>query len=102
MPCWELFNEQAKLYRDEVIKPNSLKVGIEAAVAMGWEKYIGDNGIFVGMNSFGGSGSATDLYEHFRITATRVVNDVIAALRSLNSQSSQAQAKTTKIISVQH
>jgi transketolase len=57
-----------------------VKVAIEAAVRMGWDRYIGENGDFVGMSSFGASGDYPDLYRHFGITPEAVVERVEARL----------------------
>ncbi len=76
LPCWELFDAQPASYREEILGKNTLKVAIEAASGFGWEKYIGANGIFIGLNSFGASAPAPDLYKHFGITAEHVVEAV--------------------------
>ncbi|MDE2210330.1 MAG: transketolase [Betaproteobacteria bacterium] len=76
MPCWELFELQAPAYRAGVLGPGTLRVGVEAAVRFGWERYLGDAGTFVGMNGFGASGSASTLYAHFGITASAVAQAV--------------------------
>jgi transketolase len=76
MPCWELFDAQPESYRKEVLG-SGVKVAIEAALGFGWEKYIGTEGIFIGMKSFGASAPAPDLYKHFGITAEAVVSEVI-------------------------
>ncbi len=72
MPCWELFDAQPAAYRASVLGENTVKVAVEAAVSMGWEKYIGAEGAFIGMSSFGASAPAGDLYKHFGITAEAV------------------------------
>ena len=54
----------------------TLKVGIEAAVSMGWERWLGDDGLFVGMDGFGASAPAKDLYKHFGLTPEDVVKAV--------------------------
>ena len=77
MPCFELFAQQTQSYRDEVLGKNTLKVGIEAAIRMGWDSVIGSDGIFIGMNSFGASAPAPELYKHFGITAEAVVAQVL-------------------------
>ncbi|MCX7344058.1 MAG: transketolase [Proteobacteria bacterium] len=79
MPCVDLFSRQPKEYQDKVFG-KGLRVVIEAACEGVWPKYLGDNGIFVGMDSFGASAPASDLYEHFGITAERVVMRVKAKL----------------------
>ena len=69
MPCWSLFEKQDATYRDAVIGKSPVKVAIEAGVREGWDRYIGPNGIFIGMHSFGASAPYKDVYEHFGITA---------------------------------
>jgi len=76
MPCWELFEEQDDAYQQSVLQPDTVRVAIEAAISMGWERYTGDNGGFVGMTGFGASAPAKDLYNHFGITAEAVVDAV--------------------------
>jgi transketolase len=72
MPCQELFDAQDDTYRFEVLGPGSTRVAVEAAVRFGWDRYIGLNGGFVGMDGFGASAPADQLYEHFGITAAAV------------------------------
>jgi transketolase len=71
MPCWELFEVQDDAYKAAVLgdKP---RVGVEAALRFGWDRWLGENGAFVGMKSFGASAPANDLYKHFGITAEKV------------------------------
>jgi len=76
MPCWELFAQQDADYRRAVLGPGTLRVGIEAAVRFGWERWLGEHGLFVGMTGFGASGPADALYRHFGITAEAVVAEV--------------------------
>ncbi len=74
MPCWKLFDEQPADYRASVLPPAvKNRVAVEAGIKMGWEKYLGDEGHFVGMNSFGASAPDDVLYKHFGITADAVV-----------------------------
>jgi len=80
MPCWELFEKQEQKYRDSVIPTNvKARVGIEAGIELGWNKWLGDNGIFIGMSSFGASAPAKVCLEKFGIT----VENVIAAAKKL-------------------
>jgi len=76
MPCWELFANQDPATRASVLGEGTLKVGIEAAVSMGWERWLGDDGLFVGMDGFGASAPAKDLYKHFGLTPEDVVKAV--------------------------
>ena len=73
MPSWELFAEQTRAYRTEVLGESDNRVAVEAAVGFGWERWIGTKGRFVGMSSFGASGPAEKLYQHFGITVEAVV-----------------------------
>jgi transketolase len=83
MPCFELFEKQDQSYKNQVLgAKNILKVGIEAGVENGWHKFIGYDGIFVGMQSFGASGKAEDLYKHFKITSDYVVENAVNELKS--------------------
>lgn len=76
MPCWRLFDEQSDEYKAAILNNDSIKVAIEAGSEMGWHKYIGSNGIFIGMKSFGESAPYKTLYEHFNISADHVVKCV--------------------------
>jgi transketolase len=71
MPCWELFAGQPVGYREAVLGA-APRVAVEAAVGFGWERWLGDKGAFVGMQGFGASAPAAQLYEHFGITASHV------------------------------
>ncbi|MBP1842920.1 transketolase [Rhizobium petrolearium] len=72
MPCWELFEQQSPEYRKAVLG-TAPRIGIEAAARLGWDRYLGEDGVFIGMNGFGASAPAAALYEHFGITAKAVV-----------------------------
>ncbi|MGH6949038.1 MAG: transketolase family protein, partial [Kiloniellales bacterium] len=80
LPCWELFAEQPQHYRDEVLSPGALRIAIEAASPLGWERWLGEQGAFIGMRSFGASAPAEALYKEFGITAAAVVEAVKAHL----------------------
>ncbi len=74
MPCWELFEKQSQQYKDSVLPPTiKARVGIEAGVELGWHKYLGDKGVFIGMSSFGASAPAKVCFEKFGITAEKAV-----------------------------
>ena len=81
MPCWALFEEQPATYRDAVLGPGTVKVAIEAAGPVGWERYLGATGKFIGMRGFGASAPYKDLYRHFGITAEAAANAALAALK---------------------
>ena len=73
MPSWELFEAQDTAYQDSVLGPGTVRVGCEAAVRLGWDRWLGARGGFVGMKSFGASGPAEDLYRYFGITPEAIV-----------------------------
>ena len=73
MPCQELFDKQSKDYKEKTLGQNSIKISIEASSIYGWEKYVGQKGLSVGMKSFGKSAPIKDLYNHFNITSDNVV-----------------------------
>jgi transketolase len=85
LPCWELFEAQDAAYKEHVLGKQvqgqtSVRIGVEAAIRQGWDQYLGMNGGFVGMSSFGDSGSKEDLYKHFGITAEAVVAKALKLL----------------------
>lgn len=79
MPCWRLFEEQPEAYRAAVLGA-APRIGVEAAMRFGWERWIGERGGFVGMTGFGASAPAADLYRHFGITAEAVAAAAKAAI----------------------
>lgn len=73
MPCWALFERQSADYRASVLG-SAPRIAVEAGIRQGWERYIGDQGVFVGMSGFGASAPAEKLYAHFGITAENIVH----------------------------
>ncbi len=82
MPCRLLFEAQPQEYRKKVLGPETARVAVEAAVQDSWDRYLGFNGRFVGMHSFGASGKIDDVYSKFGIT----VDAVVAAAREAISK----------------
>ncbi|AGH97939.1 transketolase [Micavibrio aeruginosavorus] len=80
VPCLDLFMEQDKEYFMSFVCNDTIKVAVEAAIRMPWDRLIGPHGIFVGMSTFGESAPAEILYKHFGITAEAVVEKVQAKL----------------------
>jgi transketolase len=76
VPCFELFERQTGEYQAAIIGTSRVRVAIEAGVRQGWDRFIGNDGIFVGMDGFGASGPYDKLYKHFGITAEDAVNAV--------------------------
>jgi len=75
LPSWELFENQPDAYRESVLPAVvTARVGVEAGVKLGWERYIGMRGEFVGMRSYGASAPVEDVFKGFGITAGAVVD----------------------------
>ena len=67
MPCWELFDQQSDQYRQSVLGTVP-RIAVEALTGFGWDRYLRKQDVFIGMNDFGASGPAPELYQHFGIT----------------------------------
>lgn len=74
VPCMELFFEQDGDYISKLLCNDSKKIAVEAAIDFGWQKMIGPHGGFVGMNGFGESAPANELFEHFGITVDGIID----------------------------
>jgi transketolase len=74
MPAFEIFDDQPQKYRDEVLPPSvAARVGVEAGIRQGWDKYIGAGGAFVGLDTFGASAPYEKIYQERGVTAAAVV-----------------------------
>jgi transketolase len=80
VPCFELFEQQDAVYQARVLGRGTVRVAVEAAIKQGWERFIGEDGAFVGMTGFGASAPADVLYREFGITTEAVVAAVKARL----------------------
>ena len=81
LPCWELFDQQDDAYKASVLG-DAPRLAIEAAVRFGWDRYLGENGGFVGMPGFGESAPAPALYDHFKVTTDETVAKAVALIQS--------------------
>jgi transketolase len=81
VPSFELFEDQDEAYKAAIVGNSKVKIAIEAGIRMGWDRFIGSDGVFIGMNSFGASGPAEELFEHFGITADAAVDAAEAKLK---------------------
>jgi transketolase len=79
MPCAELFDEQDAAYRADLLPADLLKVSIEAGVTLGWQKYVG-TGLTIGIDSFGASAPADQLFKHFGFSVEAIVPQIKARL----------------------
>jgi transketolase len=74
MPCWELFEAQPSEYRDEVIPPDvRARLSVEAGVALGWQKWVGDEGDTISIEHFGASAPGGTVLEKFGYSVDNVV-----------------------------
>ena len=81
VPCFELFEAQSAQYRKSVIGKAPVRIAVEAAVSQGWQRFIGEDGIFIGMNGFGASAPYEELYKHFGITPQAIFKAAKAKLK---------------------
>jgi len=84
-PCLDLFWEQSGEYIQSLICNKSIKVAVEAGIRQSWDRLIGGHSIFVGMDSFGASAPAKDLYKHFGITSKAIIERVEDVLEQQKS-----------------
>ena len=82
MPSWERFDAQADVYRAELLPADVLKVSIEAGVTLGWQRYTGNDGINIGIDSFGASAPAEALFDHFGFSVDAIVSKIQAKLKA--------------------
>jgi transketolase len=81
MPCSELFDQQSNEYKQDILpKQKKLVVSIEAGVTLGWQKYVGDAGLSFGIDTYGASAPINALYDHFGLTAAKIVPQILAKL----------------------
>jgi transketolase len=77
LPCWELFDEQDGTYREEVLPPSvRARVSIEAGITFGWERWVGEDGVRIGVDRFGASAPGPRVYEELGLTADAVADAV--------------------------
>ena len=82
MPCWSLFDAQDEAYRNDLLPAGVLLVSIEAGATLGWERYTGRRGLNIGLDRFGASAPAEDLFQRFGFTADAILPRLLAALKS--------------------
>ncbi|MEE9261792.1 MAG: transketolase [Dehalococcoidia bacterium] len=82
MPSWELFDAQPGEYRNSVLPPNiRARVSVEAASPLGWERYVGLDGVAIGLSHFGASAPYKIIYEQFGLTPQRVADEATRLIR---------------------
>ena len=83
MPCLELFDRQTREFRRSILARDTLLVSIEAATTFGWDRYVGPDGLMIGLTTFGASGRPDEVMAHFGITPEAVAAAVMAKLESM-------------------
>jgi transketolase len=74
LPSWEIFDQQPQGYRDEVLPPSvTARLAVEAAVPMGWERFVGSGGRVMAMHGFGASAPGDQLFKYFGFTVEKIV-----------------------------
>ena len=84
MPCRLLFEQQDAAYQRAVLGETPARVAVEAGVEMSWDRYLGFEGRFIGMHSFGASGKIGDVYKKFDITTEAVVRAAQEVVKQVN------------------
>ncbi len=77
LPCWELFDQQSDSYKKEILGMGIKRVVIEAGIRMGWERYAGENALFITIDEFGRSAPESDLAEYFGFTPEKVFERIL-------------------------
>ncbi len=94
MPSWRLFAAQPREYREEVLPGEALKVSVEAGSTAGWERWVGDGGISIGIDSFGASAPWQEIYARHGITGAAVGDRIRKALAHRRTTSPPAGTAT--------
>ncbi len=76
VPCQNLFEKQSSVYKKKILNETKYKISIEAASTDCWKKFIGENGLSFGLNSFGKSAPYKDVFNHFGLTSEKVVKKI--------------------------
>ena len=85
LPSWRLFAAQPAAYRNEILPPAVLKVSLEAGCTMGWERWVGTDGISIGIDQFGASAPFQEVYRRYGVTAEAVQRAVRESISQRNS-----------------
>ncbi len=80
MPCMELFEAQDASYRADIFPRNVLKVSIEAGTTLGWERFVGNDGLTIGLDRFGASAPADQLFAKFGFSVEAIAPKIIDKL----------------------
>jgi len=76
-PCWELFDKQSESYKKDILGTGNKTVVIEAGIKMGWEKYAGENAVFITVDEFGKSAPEADIADYFGFTINKIFERIV-------------------------
>jgi transketolase len=79
-PCWELFEDETQSYRESVLPPGLPRISIEAGVTLGWERWLGDHGAAIGVETFGASAPYKEIFKHYGLTVEAVTGRALELL----------------------
>lgn len=85
MPCWKLFEEQGDQYRSEVLPAHIPRLVVEAGITQGWQRYTGDHGDIIGIDTFGASAPGDDMLKHYGFTPGNITERALALLKKNKS-----------------
>jgi transketolase len=85
MPCQDLFDSQSNSYKQKILSETKIKVSIEAASTDCWKKYLGNDGIAFGIDTFGKSAPYKEIYKHFGLTAANIADKSKKLFRKLKN-----------------
>ena len=74
MPCQDLFDSQSRTYKQKILNETKMKISIEAASTDSWKKYVGNEGLTFGIDTFGKSAPYKEIYKYFGLTAANIAN----------------------------
>lgn len=86
LPCWEIFDAQSPAYQQEILPPNVPKISLEAGVTLGWRKYVGFDGVTIGLGRFGASAPGQIVYEKLGFTVENIVSQADKILQRVTTQ----------------
>jgi transketolase len=93
LPCWELFDRQEEEYRDEVLPPEvTARVSVEEASTLGWDRYVGNGGLRIGMHTFGTSAPLKDVLAKFGFTPDKIAEAARAAIEKSGNRTREGEA----------
>ena len=81
MPCHDLFDLQSNSYKQKILNETEMKISIEAASTDCWKKYVGNNGLTLGIDTFGKSAPYKEIYKHFGLTSEDISNKLKKIIR---------------------